>query len=133
MDDGRMTEPADALVLTAAEAEVMNVIWDQFPASVADVVERLPRELAYTTVMTTVRILENKGFVAQCGKRGRAFLYEPAVDRNAVQGSMSQEVAKRLFGGSVKSLVLNLVRDESISADDLAEVKRLIEELEAAK
>jgi BlaI family penicillinase repressor len=93
----------------------------------------LPRELAYTTVMTTVRILENKGFVAQCGKRGRAFLYQATVDRDAAKGSMSQEVANRLFGGSVKSLVLNLVRDETISADDLAEVKRLIEELEASK
>jgi len=128
-----MNIPAESLSLTAAEAEVMNVIWDSSPASVADVVSRLPRELAYTTVMTTVRILESKGFVCQCGKRGRAFLYRPAVDRNAVQESMSQEVANRLFGGSVKSLVLNLVRDEAISADDLAEVKRLIEELEAKK
>jgi BlaI family penicillinase repressor len=128
-----MKDQTETLVLTAAEAEVMNVIWDHPPTSVADIVPRLPRELAYTTVMTTVRILENKGFVAQCGKRGRAFLYQAAVDRDAAQGSMSQEVANRLFGGSVKSLVLNLVRDETISADDLAEVKRLIEELEASK
>jgi predicted transcriptional regulator len=128
-----MKDQTETLVLTAAEAEVMNVIWDRTPTSVADIVPRLPRELAYTTVMTTVRILETKGFVAQCGKRGRAFLYRATVDRDAAQGSMSQEVANRLFGGSVKSLVLNLVRDETISADDLAEVKRLIEELEAGK
>jgi BlaI family penicillinase repressor len=128
-----MKDQTETLVLTAAEAEVMNVIWDRTPTSVADIVPRLPRELAYTTVMTTVRILENKGFIEQCGKRGRAFLYQATVDRDAAQGSMSQEVAKRLFGGSVKSLVLNLVRDETISADDLAEVKRLIEELEAGK
>lgn len=128
-----MNDQTETLVLTAAEAEVMNVIWDRTPTSVADIVPRLPRELAYTTVMTTVRILETKGFIEQCGKRGRAFLYEATVERNAAQGSMSQEVAKRLFGGSVKSLVLNLVRDETISADDLAEVKRLIEELEAKK
>lgn len=128
-----MKDQTETLVLTAAEAEVMNVIWDRTPTSVADIVPRLPRELAYTTVMTTVRILETKGFIEQCGKRGRAFLYEATVKRDAAQGSMSQEVAKRLFGGSVKSLVLNLVRDETISADDLAEVKRLIEELEAKK
>lgn len=128
-----MKEQTEALVLTAAEAEVMNIIWDHAPAAVADIVPRLPRELAYTTVMTTVRILETKGFIAQCGKRGRAFMYEPMVDRNAAQESMSQEVANRLFGGSVKSLVLNLVRDDAISADDLAEVKRLIEDLEARK
>lgn len=128
-----MKDPTETLVLTAAEAEVMNVIWDHPPASVADIVPRLPRELAYTTVMTTVRILEDKGFIEQCGKRGRAFLYQATIDRHVAQGSMSQEVANRLFGGSVKSLVLNLVRDEAISADDLAEVKRLIEELEASK
>ena len=120
-------------MLTSAEAEVMNVIWDQDPVSVADILERLPRELAYTTVMTTVRILENKRFVVQCGKRGRAFLYRAAIARDEAQGSMSAEIAHRLFGGSIKSLVLNLVQDDTISADDLAEVKRLIEQLEGQK
>lgn len=128
-----MPEPTDKPMLTAAEAEVMNVIWDYSPASVADILEKMPRDLAYTTVMTTVRILETKGFVAQCGKRGRAFLYEAAVARDQAQDSMSAEIANRLFGGSIKSLVLNLVQDEAISAEDLAEVKRLIEQLEGKK
>ncbi|MBL9163101.1 MAG: BlaI/MecI/CopY family transcriptional regulator [Planctomycetaceae bacterium] len=113
-------------MLTSAEAEVMNVVWDFSPTSVADIVNRLPRELAYTTVMTTVRILENKGFVEQCGKRGRAFLYQAAVQRDAARGSMSLEIANRLFGGSLKSLMLSLVQTQTISIDDLEEVKRLI-------
>lgn len=120
-------------VLTAAEAEIMNVVWGSNAISVTEVVERLPRELAYTTVMTTVRILENKGFVEQCGKRGRAFLYRAMIDRNAAQGSMSMEIANRLFGGSIKSLVLNLMRDDAITAEDLSELKQLIEELEGKK
>jgi predicted transcriptional regulator len=128
-----MKNHVETPVLTAAEAEVMNIIWDHAPASVAEVVERLPRDLAYTTVMTTVRILETKGFVQQCGKRSRAFLYRAAVDRRAARGSMSLEIANRLFGGSLKSLVLNLVQDQAISADDLAEVKRVIEQLEARR
>src|SRR5262245_30504973 len=128
-----MQEPTDKPMLTAAEAEVMNVIWDHAPTSVADIPEKMPRELAYTTVMTTVRILESKGFVTQCGKRGRAFLYEAAIARDQAQGSMSTEIANRLFGGSIKSLVLNLVQDDAISAEDLAEVKRLIEKLEGQK
>ena len=119
--------------LTGAEAEVMNVIWDQPSSSVPDILERMPRRLAYTTVMTTVRILEDKGFVTKCGKRGRAYLYQAAVNRDDVRGSMSNELARRLFGGSVKSLVLNLVQQDSIDADDLAEVKRVIEELEGLK
>lgn len=128
-----MKDQDEPLVLTAAEAEVMNIVWDGAPIAVADIVPRLPRELAYTTVMTTIRILENKGFVAQCGKRGRAFLYRPVIERDVAQGTMSLEFANRLFGGSLKSLVLNVVQDEAISAADLAEVKRVIEELEARK
>lgn len=122
-----------ASTLTAAEAEVMNVIWDQPSIGVPDILERMTRPLAYTTVMTTVRILEEKGFVNRCGKRGRAFLYEAAVDREEIRGSMSNELADRLFGGSVKSMVLNLVQQDAIGADDLAEVKRVIEELEGMK
>lgn len=119
--------------LTAAEAEVMNVIWENPSATVPDILERLPRELAYTTVMTTVRILEDKKFVKKCGKRGRAFLYRAVVDRDRVQGSMSTELANRVFGGSIKTLVLSLVQQDSISAEDLAEVKQMIEKLEVDK
>lgn len=119
--------------LTMAESEVMNVIWKRSPASVHDILDSMTRSLAYTTVMTTVRILEAKGFVMKCGKRGRAFLYEARVDRDEVRGSMSNELADRLYDGSMKSLVMNLVQQEDITADDLAEVKRMIEKLEAAK
>jgi BlaI family penicillinase repressor len=128
-----MTTKTHYSTLTMAEAEVMNVIWDRSPASVPDILDGMTRSLAYTTVMTTVRILEDKGFVAKCGKRGRAFLYQPEADRDEVRGSMSNELADRLYNGSVKSLVLNLVQQEDITADDLAEVKRMIEELEAVK
>ncbi len=128
-----MPDRSEQLIVTAAQAEIMNVIWDCAPASVAEIVAKLPRPLAYTTVMTTVRILEDKGLVAKVGKRGRAFLYQPIVDREQVREFMSQEMANRLFEGSVKSMVLNLVQDDAITADDLAEVKRLIEKLEGSK
>lgn len=120
-------------MLTAPESEVMNIVWDHHPVVVAEIVERLPRELAYTTVMTTVRILEDKGYIRQCGKVGRAFRYEAAVERQKVSTSMSHEVADRLFKGSIKSMVLSLVRDRSISSDDLAEVKQMIEQLEKSQ
>ena len=128
-----MKEELSLPMLTAAEAEVMNVVWERSATSISDIVEQLPRSLAYTTVMTTVRILEDKGFIANCGKRGRAFLYKAAVERNRVSGLMSHEIAKRLFRGSLKSLVLNLVQDKTVSADDLAEVKQMIEEIEGKK
>lgn len=126
-----MPQKSDVPMLTAPEAEVMNVMWSVGEAVVADVVERLPRELAYTTVMTTIRILEEKGFIEKRGKRGRAFLYTAAVDRSDVSDSMTLEIANRLFGGSVKSLMLNLISDSKVGSEDLAEIKQLIEQLEA--
>lgn len=116
--------------LTAAEAEVMNVIWDHPHSAVSDIVDAVPRSLAYTTIMTTVRILEEKGFVQRCGKRGRAYLYEAKVQRQEIRGSMMSELAARLFGGSIQSMVLDLVKREEISADDLAELRRTLAELE---
>ncbi|QDU57233.1 Penicillinase repressor [Aeoliella mucimassa] len=120
-------------MLTAPEAEVMNVLWSVHEATVSDVVERLPRELAYTTVMTTLRILEDKGVVEKRGKRGRAFVYVPAIEKSQVTGSMTHEIANRLFGGSVKSLMLNLISDSKVDSEDLAEIKQMIEQLENQK
>ena len=128
-----MPSKFDKFLLTAPEAEVINVIWEDSPITVAKIVESIPRHLAYTTVMTTVRILEEKGFVVQCGKRGRAFLYRAAVDRDQARESMSREVANRFFGGSVKSMLLNLVQGDAITDDDLAEIKRLINQLEGER
>ncbi|TWT76157.1 Penicillinase repressor [Posidoniimonas polymericola] len=128
-----MPHRPESMMLTGPEAEIMNVLWNVGEATVAEVVERLPRELAYTTVMTTIRILEEKGFVANKGKRGRAFVYAAAVEKSAVTGSMTSEVANRLFGGSVKSLVLNMISDPKVNHEDLAEIKQLIEQLEARK
>jgi BlaI family penicillinase repressor len=114
--------------LTAAEAEVMNVIWQHSPVSVSDIVQRIPRDLAYTTVMTTVRILQRKKFIKQCGKRGRAFMYKPVVTKKMVRESMSKELANRLFDGSLKLLMLDLVQHDGLSADELAEIGRAIEQ-----
>ncbi len=129
--DGTRMVNGETRTLTAAEAEVMDVVWERVPAAVGDIVENLPRPLAYTTVMTTVRILEAKGFIKKCGKRGRAYLYKAVVDRDEVCSSMFRELARRLFDGSVKTLVLNLVQRAEITSKDLAEVKQMIERLES--
>ena len=117
--------------LTAAEAEVMDVVWSTSPVAVPTILDRISRPLAYTTVMTTVKILEVKGFVRKCGKQGRAFLYEPVIDREQVRRSMTEELVDRLFNGSVKSLVLSLVRQRGVTSEELAEVKQLIDDMES--
>jgi BlaI family penicillinase repressor len=116
--------------LTAAEAEVMNIVWAYEPMSMPEIVERLPRPLAYSTVMTTVRILEAKGFLCQAGKKGRAFVYRSKVEKGEVRGTMVRQLAERLFGGSIKSLAMCLVQDQNLKVDDIKELKELIQRLE---
>jgi predicted transcriptional regulator len=116
--------------LTACEAEVMNVLWFLKNATVQDVVDAIPRQLAYTTVMTTMKILEDKRYVVRDGKRGRAFVYRPLVSCESASRSTLSEMANRYFGGSVKSMVLSLVQTSQITAEDLAELRAAIECLE---
>lgn len=119
-------------LLTRCEAEVMDIVWSHEPVTVQDVIDNIGRNLAYTTVMTTLKILEEKGFVRRGPKRGRAYLYSSVVSREFVRHSMAHELAERLFGGSLKSLVLSLVRDDEITPDDLAELRSSISSLEAS-
>ena len=81
--------------------------------------------------MTTLRILEEKRRVVKRVKQGRAYVYEPIVTRQEVGQSMAGELTQRLFQGSVKSLVLNLLETESMSLADIQELKEAIESLEA--
>lgn len=114
---------------TDAELRVMHVLWDHGPATVADVVERLPDSpaLAYNTVLTVLRILERKGYVRHA-KAGRAFVWRARVPRAQAQRRAIHHLRARLFGGSTASLVQQLLTDEHLPPDDMAALKRLIEE-----
>ncbi|WP_339909511.1 BlaI/MecI/CopY family transcriptional regulator [Symmachiella dynata] len=116
--------------LTKCELEVMNVVWDKGAASVQDVVDSLERPLAYTTVMTTLKILDEKRGAVRKTKQGRAYIYEPAVAREDVRRSMAGELTETLFSGSLKSLVLSLMDPKSVSDADVQELKAAIAELE---
>jgi BlaI family transcriptional regulator, penicillinase repressor len=121
------------LTLTACEAEVMNVVWSQSPVTVQDVVDAIPRQLAYTTVMTTMKILEDKGFIARGRKRGRAYTYNALVSCESASSTTASEMANRFFDGSVKSLVLSLIKTRQITQQDLAELRDAIVSLEQGK
>ncbi|MGE3641651.1 MAG: BlaI/MecI/CopY family transcriptional regulator [Pirellulales bacterium] len=116
--------------LTPCEAEAMNVVWSLGAVTVQDVVDAVPRELAYTTVMTTLKILEEKGFVARGEKRGRAFVYRPLVSCETASTSTVNELAGRFFDGSVKSMVLSLIKTNQITPSELAELRDAIDSLE---
>lgn len=119
------------LRLTKCELEIMQVMWQKGRATVQDVVDSLKRPLAYTTVMTTLNILVEKRDVLRRTKHGRAFLYEPTVSAEDVGRSMVGDLTEYLFGGSVNSLVLSLVNQESMSASAIDELKHAIKQLES--
>jgi predicted transcriptional regulator len=93
-------------------------------------VDAIPRQLAYTTVMTTMKILEDKGFIERDGKRGRAYVYRPLVTSESASRSTLSEMANRFFDGSFKSMILSLVKTNQITAEDLAELRSAIDSVE---
>ena len=114
------------ILFTARELDVMNTLWDQGPATVAEVRKALDDHLAYTTVLTVLRILEDKGFVAH-DMDGRAHRYRPLVEKSAAGGSALRRLTRRLFSGSPELLLTRLVEDEDVSDDDLRRMRDLLE------
>ena len=116
--------------LTEVELELMDVLWDKGPASVTDIVEALPEErLAYSSVLTMMRILEQKGYVAH-EKSGRAFIYRPLVNRHQAQQSVIGYLLKRFFNNSPEQLVVNLLAHEEVGPREVKRLKKMIGESE---
>jgi predicted transcriptional regulator len=113
--------------LTATELEMMNVIWRIGPCSVLQIVEQLrpERELAYTSVSTIVRILEQKSYVTS-SKEGRGHLYAAAVSKEEYQRSTVQRMVTSVFDNAPALLVRRLLDSQSLSSDDLAEIRALL-------
>lgn len=119
--------------LTDVELRLMNVLWDQGPSTVSEVQAALPKKerAAYTTVLTMLRILEEKGYLEH-EQNGRAFVYKPLVGRDAAQRSSVSHLVGRLFDGSPGALVLNVLENEELTADELAQLRKLIAKAEKA-
>jgi predicted transcriptional regulator len=115
--------------LTDGDLRLMRVLWDKGEASVGEVVTALQEKPkpAYNTVLTLLRILERKGYVTH-RKEGRAFVFQPTVDRSNARKSALATLVDRFFEGSPRLLVLNLLEDEQFSAEALSEIKQRIEE-----
>ena len=113
--------------LTATELEMMNVIWRIGPCSVLQVVEQLRpgRELAYTSVSTIVRILEQKGYVTS-SKEGRGHLYQAAVSKEDYQRSTVRRMVTSVFDNTPALLVRHLLDTQQLSSDDLAQIRALL-------
>lgn len=124
-----MSKEKKFLELTKCEAEVMGVVWENESVTVNDVVKAIKRDLAYTTVLTTMKILETKKIVYRGKKIGRAFTYSAKVSRDQVCQGMLKSLTNQLFGGSTRSLVLNLLQSGAVTQDDIEAVKRAADKL----
>lgn len=117
--------------LTRYELELMDVLWELGEGTVQEVCDRLERPLAYTTVMTTLSLLESKKQVLERRKNGRAYIYRPRVSREDVSRSMIADLREVLFGNQLPSLVLNLLSEESLGDDDVAALRAALDRIEA--
>ncbi|HZO93127.1 MAG TPA: BlaI/MecI/CopY family transcriptional regulator [Candidatus Baltobacteraceae bacterium] len=115
--------------LTEAEQRLMEVLWRLRSATLGQVVDALPEpgRPAANTVQTTLKILESKGYVRHTAQ-GRSFLYAPVVDRQAAARTALSYVTARFFGGSPAQVALNLLDDESITAEQLDALRKRIDE-----
>lgn len=118
-----------SLTLTEVELRLMQVLWAKGKATVGEVAEALAQGpvLAYTTVLTMLRILERKGYVRH-EKDGRAFVYEPVIDRAEACRKAVRHLVSRFFNDSHELLVLNILKNEKIESRELKRLKRMIDE-----
>ena len=122
--------PKRSITLTQAELRLMRVLWARGESSVADMVSATADEgsLAYTSVLTTVRILENKGYVSH-RQDGRAFLYSSCIGEQEASRSEVKHVLQRFFGNSRERLLLSLLGDEEITPEEVKRLKEAIAEM----
>ena len=113
---------------TDRELDVMSVLWDIGPATVADVRERIADELAYTTVLTVLRTLEQKGYVGHT-EDGRAHRYKPLVKREVAGRNALRRLVDKVFDGSPELLLTQLVSDKNLSDEELRRLRKLLADL----
>jgi predicted transcriptional regulator len=123
-----MARKSVAQQLTPLELEVMKILWKTGPATVQTVQQRIQsvRPLAYNTVQTVLTILHRKGKVKRI-TRDRAYVYSPAVSQEKAAGQALQDLINRVFGGRPEELVLSMVKSRQLSAEQLAELQRMVE------
>jgi predicted transcriptional regulator len=119
--------PKRSITLTKAELRLMKILWDRGESTVAEMVAAISAEeaLAYTSVLTTIRILDTKGYVSH-RQEGRAFLYSACIGEIEASRSEVRHVLQRFFGNSRERLLLSLLGDDEISPGELSRLKEAI-------
>ncbi|MEO6803436.1 MAG: BlaI/MecI/CopY family transcriptional regulator [Granulicella sp.] len=119
--------PKRSITLTEAELRLMKLLWERGESAVGELVAAMPDDapLAYNSVLTTIRILEQKGYVVH-RQEGRAFLYSPCVAEHEAGRSEVRHMMQRFFGNSRERLLLSLLGDGEITREELERLKDAI-------
>ena len=125
--------PKRSNTLTEAELRIMRILWERGESLVSELVAALPEKnpLAYTSVLTTVRVMERKGYVRH-RQEGRAFVYSACIAEHEASRSEVRHMLHRFFGNSRERLLLTLLDDEDVSPDELQRLKAAIAQAESA-
>ncbi len=115
------------ILFTDRELDLMHVLWDHGPSTVAQVRDRVVDHLAYTTVLTILRTLEDKGYVGHT-EEGRAYRYHVLVERGEARVSAVGRITDKLFAGRTELLLTHLVSDQELSQDALERIRQLLDE-----
>jgi predicted transcriptional regulator len=123
--------PKKSATLTEAELRLMKILWSRGESTVGELVAALPKKdaLAYNSVLTTIRILEQKGYVRH-RKEGRAFSYVAVIEESDASESEVRHVLQRFFGNSRERLLLSLLGGDDVTPEELARLKDAIERAE---
>lgn len=120
--------PRKSETLTEAELRLMDVLWQKGSATVQQVLDALPQRpaLAYNSVLTTIRVLESKGYVEHV-KDGRAHIYKATMEREEASRSEIRHLVTRFFKNSHELLVLNILEDQGLEDEDLKHLRQLLQ------
>jgi predicted transcriptional regulator len=121
--------PRQSPTLTEAELRIMDVLWQRGSGTVQEVLERLSLRpaLAYNSVLTTIRVLEKKGYVAHSATDGRAHVYVPLIAQGEARKSEIRHLVSRFFKNSHEQLVLNILEERGIEPEELNRLRRMLE------
>jgi len=120
--------PRQSEILTEAELRVMKVLWERSSGTVQQVLDSMEEKpaLAYNSVLTTIRVLERKGYLKHI-KDGRAHVYAPVVRQQEATRSEIRRLASRFFGNSHEDLVLNILEDRGMEREELARLRKMLD------
>ena len=117
---------------TAAEADILAILWRLGPATVREVHEALEKDCDYNTTLTQMRLMTDKGLLVR-SERFRSHVYEPAAPKNEMQKRIAGDLLKRVFGGSPQGLIMSALGAHPTTPEERAEIRRMLDELDGKK